>query len=118
MKTVIAFFFADYFGVKQDHLYTSDLDRVKWQIHDILVALNVLETADNPLPRRSTRVSNDSQDMEIDGIPSQRGRHERDVDTRRSNSPDEVSESDDSLDVMLGSHSYTPPSDDDDGIIS
>ena len=94
---VIASVFADYFGVKWDRLRTSDLERVKWHIHEILAALNVLETTDNPLPRRSTRISNDSRDMEIDGIQSQRVLHQREIDTRQSNSSN-----DDSLDAMLG----------------
>ena len=99
---VIAYFFADYFGVKRERLRTPDFERVKWHIHEIPVALNALETTDNPLPRRSTRISNDSQDMEIDCIPSRRVQRQRDIDTRRSNSPDEVSESDDSLDAIDG----------------
>ena len=64
--------------------------------------MNVLETTDNHLPRRSTRISNDSQDMEIDCIPRRRVQRQRDIDTRRSNSPVEVSEGDDSLDAIFG----------------
>ena len=96
---VIAYFFADYFGVKRERLRTPDFERVKWHIHEIPVALNVLETTDNPLPRRSTRISNDSQDMEIDCIPSRRVQRQRDI------APDDQilpSESDDSLDAIDG----------------
>ncbi len=37
---VIAYFFADYFGVKRERLRTPDFKRVKWHIHEILAALN------------------------------------------------------------------------------
>ena len=55
-------------------LLTSELDEAKWKIHDLLIALNVLDATDNPRPilRRSARVSSDGQGLDIDSIPSQR----------------------------------------------
>ena len=84
-------------------LLTSELDEAKWKIHDLLIALNVLDATDNPRPilRRSARVSSDGQDLDIDSIPSQRRRRQRNVDTERASSPGEVSESDNSLDAIL-----------------
>jgi len=103
---VIALFFADYFGVKQDRIPPSVLARVKEQIHDILVALNVLTTSDIPrvITRRSMRLSGDSQDTEVEGIASERVRRQHVADTQRSNSPAEISQSDDSLDDILGNN--------------
>eukprot|EP00985_Skeletonema_marinoi_P034044 scaffold42882_cov445-Skeletonema_marinoi.AAC.1 len=103
---VIALFFADYFGVKQDRIPPSVLARVKEQIHDILVALNVLTTSDIPrvITRRSMRLSGDSQDIEVEGIASERFRRQHVADTQRSNSPAEISQSDDSLDDILGNN--------------
>ena len=115
---IIAYFFADYFGVQEQYgkqlqlispLTSSDLSSVKSQIYDILVALGVLSTMENrpPLVRRSLRLRGDSQDTEIDGITSQRNQQQQqhDEDTRRSNLPQDVDKgNDDRLDEVLGNN--------------